>query len=194
LRLDDLDLSYLTSAGHFHFSSYYLQRGLRPDVPKLFKTLKDAGLTISLDTNDDPEDVWSADIMEALRFVDVFLPNERELKRIARTENFEDAVSEIARLVPVLVVKMGAAGAIAHFEGKRFTGDPVKVTPVDPVGAGDSFDAGFLSQYVRGPDLGMCLRAGNLAGAFSTTRPGGTEAFRDRKYHEQFWHDHSTAE
>src|SRR5262249_35824210 len=39
LRLADLDLEYLCSARHFHLSSYYLQRELRPDVPKLFWTL-----------------------------------------------------------------------------------------------------------------------------------------------------------
>ena len=68
----------------------------------------------------------------------------------------------------------------------RPTGAPVKVTLVDAVGAGDSFDAGFLSQYVRGSDLQTCLATGNLGGALSTTRPGGTEAFRDREYREQF--------
>jgi sugar/nucleoside kinase (ribokinase family) len=54
------------------------------------------------------------------------------------------------------------------------------------VGAGDSFDAGFLSGFVHGADLESCLRKGNLAGALSTTRPGGTEAFRDVAYREGF--------
>jgi hypothetical protein len=35
----------------------------------------------------------------------------------------------------------------------------------------------------------MCLTGGNLAGALSTTRPGGTEAFRDADYRERFMHD-----
>jgi sugar/nucleoside kinase (ribokinase family) len=63
------------------------------------------------------------------------------------------------------------------------------VEAVDAVGAGDSFDAGFLHEYVRGADLTTCLTAGNLAGAFSTTRPGGTEAFRDAKYRALFFRD-----
>lgn len=187
LRLADLDISYLTSARHFHLSSYYLQRELRPDVPKLFKALKEAGLTISLDTNDDPDDLWGDDLFQALRFVDVLLPNEREAKKIAKTENLEDAIGRLAEKVPILVVKMGAKGAIAQYRGERLAADPVKVTPFDSVGAGDSFDAGFLSQYVRGADLASCLRFGNLAGAFSTTRAGGTEAFRDRARLEQFF-------
>jgi sugar/nucleoside kinase (ribokinase family) len=58
------------------------------------------------------------------------------------------------------------------------------------VGAGDSFDAGFIAQYVRGADLGTCAAYGNLAGALSTTRPGGTEAFRDREHRERFFREH----
>ena len=61
-----------------------------------------------------------------------------------------------------------------------------EVAAVDTVGAGDSFDAGFLHQYVRGADLQTCLASGNVAGALSTTRPGGTEAFRDVAHREKF--------
>jgi len=59
---------------------------------------------------------------------------------------------------------------------------------VDTVGAGDSFDAGFLHEYVRGSELVKCLASGNKAGALSTTRPGGTEAFRDSAHREKFLH------
>jgi sugar/nucleoside kinase (ribokinase family) len=61
---------------------------------------------------------------------------------------------------------------------------------VDPVGAGDSFDAGFLREYVQGGSLTECVAAGNLAGALSTTRAGGTEAFRDREHSENFLRKH----
>ncbi len=50
----DLDLDYLCSAPHFHLSSLFLQQGLHAGLPDLFRTLKQRGLTISLDTNDDP--------------------------------------------------------------------------------------------------------------------------------------------
>jgi len=57
------------------------------------------------------------------------------------------------------------------------------------VGAGDSFDAGFLHEFVRGSDLATCLASGNLAGALSTTRPGGTEAFRDTAHRQEFFRE-----
>jgi sugar/nucleoside kinase (ribokinase family) len=187
LKLDDLDFEYLTDSGHFHLSSYYLQRGLRPQVGELFRRLKAEGLTISLDTNDDPDDLWEGGLHDVLRYVDVFLPNAREAQRITKANDLETAVARLAELVPLVVIKRGEEGAMAQRGPERFQSSPVKVDFVDPVGAGDSFDAGFLSQYVRGADLPACLLAGNKAGAFSTTMPGGTEAFRDRNKQEQFW-------
>jgi sugar/nucleoside kinase (ribokinase family) len=57
---------------------------------------------------------------------------------------------------------------------------------VDTIGAGDSFDAGFLHQFIRNAPLEECLSYGNLAGALSTTRSGGTEAFRDATHRREF--------
>jgi sugar/nucleoside kinase (ribokinase family) len=193
LTMEDLDFDYLTSSGHFHFSSYYLQRGLTQHVGELFRRLKAAGLTISLDTNDDPDDEWEGGLKDVLRYVDVFLPNAREAKLIAGTNDLEAALARLSETVPLLVVKMGEAGALAIRGRERCVSPAVKVKFVDPVGAGDSFDAGFLSQYVRGTDLSTCLAWGNLAGALSTTMPGGTEAFRDREHREAFLREHLPA-
>ena len=191
LTFEDLDLNYLADSRHFHLSSFYLQSGLQPRVPDLFRKLKSAGLTISLDTNDDPTDRWQGGILNALKFVDVFLPNEREARRITGTDDLEAAMRMLAAIVPVVVVKLGAAGAIAQRGDETFRSPAVDVQVVDAVGAGDSFNAGFLAQYVRGADLPSCLALGNAAGALSATRPGGTEAFTDRHYMEQFLDEHA---
>jgi len=179
LTWDDLDFDYLADSRHFHFSSYYLQKGLRPRVAELFQQLKSKGLSISLDTNDDPDDRWEGGLHELLRHVDVFLPNEREACKAAGTEDLTEAIGKLSELVPLLVVKLGPKGALAQRGSERFTAASREAVPVDTVGAGDSFDAGFLHEYVRGSDPETCLASGNQAGALSTTKPGGTEAFRD---------------
>jgi sugar/nucleoside kinase (ribokinase family) len=184
---EDLDLDYISDSRHFHFSSYYLQRGLQPRVGELFQSLKSRGLTISLDTNDDPDDRWEGGLREVLRHVDVFLPNEREACKAAGTEDLEAAVQKLSKLVPLVVVKLGRKGAIAQRGTDRFASPSQEVVAVDTVGAGDSFDAGFLHEYVKGSDLPTCLVSGNRAGALSTTRPGGTEAFRDAAHREKFF-------
>jgi sugar/nucleoside kinase (ribokinase family) len=186
LTWDDLDLEYLADSRHFHLSSYYLQRSLRPRVAELFQYMKSKGLTISLDTNDDPDDRWEGGLQDVLRYVDVFLPNEREACKAAGTDDLEAAIRKLSEWVPLVVVKLGPKGSMAQRGNERFTSASTEVVPVDTVGAGDSFDAGFLHEFVRGADLVKCLASGNRAGALSTTRPGGTEAFRDAAHREKF--------
>jgi sugar/nucleoside kinase (ribokinase family) len=111
--------------------------------------------------------------------------------RIAGSDNLECAVTRLVELVPLVVVKLGSEGAMACRGSERVVVPAVKLEVVDPVGAGDSFDAGFLYEFVRGSDLRTCLETGNLAGALSTTRPGGTEAFREREHREQFLREHN---
>ena len=166
---------------------------MRPNVPDLFRRLKANGLTISLDTNDDPEGRFEDDLYNVLELVDVFLPNQREACRIARTGDLEIALRKLSGIVPLLVVKVGAQGAIAIRADERIESGAVSVELVDPVGAGDSFDAGFLHAYLRGCSLGDCMTAGNAAGALCATRAGGTEAFVDREHRETFLRQHAPA-
>jgi sugar/nucleoside kinase (ribokinase family) len=182
----DLDLKYLASARHFHMSSFFLHRGLKDRIPELFHRMKKAGLSTSLDTNDDPDDTWNGVLQETLKHVDVLLPNERESCKIVGTPDSDVAMARLAQTVPIVVVKQGPQGAVAVTRGRTATTRAIDVSAVDPVGAGDSFDAGFIYQYLRGADLETCLAWGNMAGAFSTTRPGGTEAFRNRAAWKRF--------
>jgi sugar/nucleoside kinase (ribokinase family) len=192
LRFEDLDLQYLTSARHFHLSSPYLQQQLLPRAAELFRQMKSAGLTTSLDTNDDPDDRYQG-LDEILPFVDILMPNEREALRIAQCEDLETALATLAKKVKTIVVKRGAHVAIAVREGERFAAPVVPISVIDSVGAGDSFDAGFLHQFVRGADLPSCLAYGNLCGALCATASGGTEAFRDSEAMQRFFAQHMVA-
>ena len=186
LQYTHLDLDYLTSAAHFHLSSFFLLRALRPDLPELFRRMKQAGLTTSLDTNDDPENLWANDVKTVLQSVDVFLPNEQEACKLAGTGDLDTALDALSRLVPIVVIKCGAQGAIAKRAKDRFHAASLSVEPVDTVGAGDSFNAGFLHKFIRGADIQDCLEYGNASAGLSTTHAGGTEAFRDRQHRETF--------
>jgi len=186
LQFAHLDLNFLSNASHFHLSSFFLLRALRPKIPDLFSHMKQSGLTTSLDTNDDPEDVWGDDVKSVLKNVDIFLPNEREACRLAGTADVQSALDVLARLVPIVVVKCGPNGAFAKRGKNLFHAPAVMVQPVDTVGAGDSFNAGFLHKFILHASLEECLEFGNIVAALSTTRAGGTEAFRDQPHRESF--------
>jgi sugar/nucleoside kinase (ribokinase family) len=191
LRFEDLDLNYLASARHFHLASFFLQQSLQPDAPKLLAAMQQAGLTTSLDTNDDPSDKWEGPLSDTLHHVDIFLPNAREACRIAREEDAEEAAKKLADAIPTVVLKLGSRGAVAFQRGQRFHAPAISVTSVDTVGAGDSFNAGFLHAFTRGAGIEHCLHFGNVCGALSTTAPGGTAAFRDAMKREAFFAEHS---
>ena len=191
MRLGDLDLDYLKSAKHFHLSSLFLLHALEPDLPSLFKELKEAGLTISLDTNDDPSGQWGGVLPELLEYVDLLLPNEGEACRMTGKDTLDEALAELAQRVPCIAVKCGSRGAAVRVAAETFTVAGVPVKPVDAIGAGDSFNAGFLFGWLKGWPPDKCAYAGNVTGALSTLRVGGTEAFRDRDLVRGFLQLHS---
>jgi sugar/nucleoside kinase (ribokinase family) len=193
LQYSDIDMGYVRSARHLHVSSFFLHRALRPRIVDLFREAKAAGLSTSLDTNDDPENKWDRDLLEVLKYVDVFLPNDREAKKIARTDDLSQAINLLAGLAKIVVVKRGASAAICRSGQEQCSLMPPSVKSVDDVGAGDSFDAGFIHRFLTGAKLEDCLAFANVAGAYSTTREGGTEAFRDRAALTHFVRQHWSA-
>lgn len=187
----DLELRHVFDAKHLHVSSYFLQKALRPKLIDIFRKVKEAGLTTSLDTNDDPEDRWPADIQLLLKYVDILLPNEREACKLAQVEDVTRAAEILSQKVPMLVIKRGSRGALARVGKEKYSAFPPLVDAADVVGAGDSFDAGFVHQFIRGAKIDECLKFANIAGALSVTRAGGTEAFRDAKHRQEFLHKYA---
>lgn len=190
MGIEHLDLEYLSFAKHFHLSSLFLHRRLLPDIPNLFAEMKHRGLTTSLDTNDDPEQKWGEVVEDLLSKVDLLFCTEQELTQIAGVNDLELAAGKLSARVPVLVVKRGPRGASVYSGAKHWHVDSVPVAVVDTVGAGDSFDGGFLHQWIHGAALETCLSYGNVSGALSVTRSGGTESFKDRIYKERFFGQH----
>ncbi len=173
LRFDEIALSLLSRARHLHLGSYYLLEALRPDVRHLFDEAKARGLTISLDTNYDPTEQWTAGVPEALQRADIFLPNETELLAITQADSIEVGLDHLAE-IPTVAVKLGARGAVARRGSQLVYADAFPVRVVDTTGAGDSFDAGFVYAYLTGQDLPQARRFACACGALSTRAAGGT--------------------
>jgi sugar/nucleoside kinase (ribokinase family) len=181
LTIDDVKPEYLHGARHMHLSSYYLQDGIRKDCAALFKRAKELGLTTSFDTNWDPQEKWGAEIFDILNYVDVFLPNHTEALLISRQNTVEAALAKLSEYAGTVVIKSGKDGAIAQ-QGRQIIRSPaIAIEPVDTVGAGDSFNAGFLFRFLQNAGLQHCLDFGNLCGALSVTRAGGTAAFSSKE-------------
>ncbi|MCL2584655.1 MAG: carbohydrate kinase family protein [Streptosporangiales bacterium] len=192
LRSADIDPDLLASARHVHVSSYFLQSGLWKGLPALLRGARDAGATVSLDPNWDPAETWDQGLTGLYGLLDVVLPNEAEAAGLARAaagppvsgpgvrRTPVEAALVLASAGPAAVVKRGAEGAIAAYPlpgGQLYRVPAVPGTsPVDAVGAGDSFDAGFLAATLWGWDPRQSLALGSACGALSTRAAGGTAA------------------
>jgi sugar/nucleoside kinase (ribokinase family) len=159
---------------HLHLTSYYLQTALQPSFGDIFRRAKALGLTTSFDPNSDPGNKWSRKIDGVLRYTDVLFVNEREAKQLTRSSTPKAALKVLGTKVTCAVIKRGPRGAMATQAGTIAAHPGFSVTAVDTTGAGDSFDAGFMSAYLRESSLAECIRVGNACGALSATRVGGT--------------------
>ena len=184
LRFADLDPEIFLSARHIHLSSLFMQPGLLADIVPILRAAHDGGATVSLDTQWDPAEEWRIDCREVLPLIDVFMPNEAELTALAHAASLDEAIGSVRPwLRRAMIVKRGSRGSVLITAGGecREVGALLNREAVDTIGAGDSFNAGFIRCFVRGGSLGECQDAGNLTGAISTTAAGGTGAFADRE-------------
>jgi sugar/nucleoside kinase (ribokinase family) len=164
---------WLRQSRHLHVASYFLQTALQPDLPRLFERAHALGLTISLDPNWDPAGRWSG-FQDLLRSVDVFLPNRTEALAITGQEDLGIALDRLSPWCPVIAVKLGAEGGIARRGDETAAAPAIPGPLVDTVGAGDSFDGGFLYGYLNGWSLEDSIRLACACGSLSTRQPGGT--------------------
>lgn len=174
LRGADIRDGLMQQARHLHVASYYLQTNLRPDLPSLFQRAHDYGMTTSLDPNYDPTEEW-APLDRLLSLTDVFLPNAREAIALSRLPEAGQAAMMLASQAKTVAVKLGPDGALAARDGElvRLPSIPVKL--VDAVGAGDSFDAGFVYGFLQHWDLKRTLQLACACGGLSVQQAGGTD-------------------
>jgi len=166
-----LDPAWYSQARHLHVASPFLLAGLHEAMPGMMRVAKEAGMSVSLDTNWDPQQGWALDGF--FDHLDVFMPNENELRAVTAQPDLERAIAEMARRVPVLAIKRGAKGAIGLQGAERVDVPAFPIDVVDSTGAGDSFDAGFLAGWLRGESLERCVQLGAACGALTATQMGG---------------------
>jgi sugar/nucleoside kinase (ribokinase family) len=177
---EDITEEDLKKARHLHFSSYFLQPGMWKGLGKLFRLARKLGLTTSFDMQWDPQETWNMDIEDILPYVNVFLPNEMELKSLTGKNDLNEAIDSVKKYSETLVIKRGNKGSVLVHKNNLFDLPPfLNENVIDTVGAGDSFNAGFIFKYIQNDNISECHKFGNLAGAVSTTAAGGTKAFRN---------------
>ena len=177
VTIDEVTDDLLLSARHLHYGSLYLQTGLLPHWIDILRRAKSLGLTTSLDTNWDPEQVWDHGLAEALPLIDILLPNEQEAIHLSGQSEAGAAFAHLRQRVPLLVIKRDIAGALAwQGDGSFVQAVLPAVEGGDGIGAGDSFDAGFLVGWLAGLPVSTCLAIACECGRAVAGAVGGTAA------------------
>ncbi len=183
MSLQDINPEVFKTAKHIHISSIFMQSGIRRDLLKILKLCKENGVTTSLDTQWDPVEQWDLNYKEVLPLLTIFMPNETELKFLTKSETLDEAIEKIRPYLNAAVIKCGSRGSLLLQKGKSDRQQPALLNKnvVDCIGAGDSFNSGFITKLTEGRPLEECQQYGNMTGAVNTTAAGGTTAFTCRE-------------
>jgi sugar/nucleoside kinase (ribokinase family) len=147
-------------------SGVFLTPGLRTQYPRLIADLGALGYQVALDTNWPPQN-WSpalrAEVGTWISKCQHVLLNELEVAHLGDSTDLSVALERLTSLLApgaTLVVKAGAQGAIGVQGGRRIECAAPPVATFDTIGAGDSFNAGYLLARIAGAGLADALTAG----------------------------------
>lgn len=164
------------TAAHVHFA--LSPRDWKP-YAALVRSLNKQGVTTSWDLGWNPRAVRLPGFRQVIAALDVVFFNRAEALHYAKETTPEKAIRKLAGEQQIVVVKLGAEGAMALGSEGLQCAPGMRVKTIDTTGAGDAFNGGFLHAWLDGSGIGDCLRVGNACGALSTTRPGGNTGVPD---------------
>ena len=137
--------------------------------PEVTRRLHEEGVKVVYDSG------WSDDlsidgIKAFLPYIDVYTPNDKEARKLAGTDDLEEAVRFLAGYTPHPVVTLGKGGCAYWHDGSiRYVSAIDEFRAVDTTGAGDNFLTGIIYGLLTEEPLDRCVRLGNIFARKSTT-------------------------
>jgi sugar/nucleoside kinase (ribokinase family) len=179
LRYDDVDLDLIARAKVLYVGGYLVLPEIDQDsLVKILRHAKECGLQTVLDVivpTGRGERRVATDLAQALPYVDVFLPNDDEGRLLTgEVDPVAQAECFLGYGCPNVVITMGEHGSLAASQEEMLRAPAFRVEVVDPSGAGDAFDAGYILGLLRGWSLRRTLTFASAIGASACTKLGTT--------------------
>lgn len=188
LNPDDLDLAVLTPETVLHVTGITpaLSASASAAVDTAVSAARAAGATVSFDVNHRPSLWRGRDASPVYRRLaeqsDIVFAGREEAALIVGEMPDDELVDAIATLGPSTVaLKRGAEGATVLAEGRLLHRPAWPIHPVDTVGAGDAFVAGYLAEHLSGASLENRIDTAVAAGAFACLGRGDWESLPHRR-------------
>jgi sugar/nucleoside kinase (ribokinase family) len=192
LTAADIPFDRVRAAKVFYVGGYLLMPSLDGNkLAELFRQARTAGVTTVLDVVlPGPGDHWSK-LAPLLPETDVFLPNNDEAALITslddphqQAERFHEAGAH------TVVITCGGRGTVLLSDELRIEAGVYPVEYIGATGAGDAFDAGYITGLIEGSDPIRCLEWGSALGASCVRSIGATESVFNRGEAEEFMASH----
>ena len=178
--------------------------GLSPSCAALVRdaarTARDHEVHVSLDINYRAS-LWCreearAELHRLVPLVDTLFGGREELALTSSEGCHTDPLEERELLASIaeagpreVVLKRGTRGAASYHDGRYTEAEAFAVSPVDTVGAGDAFVAGYLAALLTGRTVETRLREANACGALACLNAGDWEGTPTRRDLDAFLHD-----
>ena len=184
-RLKDVKLFHVMGC------SLMVNEEMRSVINGVAREVKKNGGLISFDPNIRVELLRNERLEDVIGTVfgmcDILLPGEKELLDITGKPNANEAVRRLLDgKVKAVVIKRGKEGARFVDGARDILVKAIPIGEVDPTGAGDAFDAGFVCAYLEGLPPEKCLALANACGALNASHFGPMEGVFSRSYVERF--------
>jgi sugar/nucleoside kinase (ribokinase family) len=143
------------------------------------------GITLVMDCQYRDVTLNTPGVIEALRSVDLFIPNCCEVFRLTGIHDMAESARILTEFTPSVVIKIGREGSLACSQG-IVTQVPAINVPVvmDTTGAGDSFNAGYIYGLLNNAPVESCLKYGNLMGGACVTGFGVSQVLNRQQLEE----------
>ena len=177
LRLEDIPMPFPDDVEILCFASMFVFPLMRADeMAAVFRQAKEQGILVCADMTKRKNGETTADVAQALQYVDYLFPNDAEAMLLTGKSSVEDAALDLLNAgVGTVVIKCGAKGCyIRSRERELWVAPEERVACVDTTGAGDSFVGGFLWGLSNDLSLEECARKANECGGKAVQQVGAT--------------------
>ena len=129
---------------------------------------------------------------ETISYIDILIPNEHELARMANIEVVDkESMIKAAKVlikkgVKRIIVTLGSQGVFYVDKDNQKQYPAFKVEVVDTTAAGDSFIGGFSKSYVKNKDISKAIEMGQITAALSIQKFGAQSSIPNQKEVEDF--------
>lgn len=175
LSKNDINSSnpFFSSVSALYLGGFLKQESLYKDYPELLKHFSKKRIPIFLDHGRIPVDMTEEKrtaLLQSLPFITGYLPNEDEIMGISKMSSIPEAADWALEMgASMVIIKLGSKGCFIKTKKEEVTVPGKHVQVISTVGAGDAFNAGFITHYLQGNNLQSCGEFANTVAALKVS-------------------------